>query len=338
MKPTRALGALAHRPEIRAIVSDSLKALNMAGAASKKKAGQPYETIEVDGAAWRLMKTGATPSRKQKKDPAADYRALVSLARAAEVLKGEWGVDQIVGVDEAGRGCWAGVVSAGAAVLPGDVLIEGVKDSKLLTEKARESILSELLDHLTGSDLSAAVDLRLPVEIDRTDILSCTRLAMLTCVQLLAAQAAHSGRPMTVGNTAVVFDGRAIIPKARRFAPLANSAQGVVWDPRLPLRAVEIEKGDSLFLPVATASIVAKTVRDGTMVSLDRVLPAYGFAKHKSYGTKQHQQSLASLGPIRGIHRQTFSPMKTMVNWVDGEVAPGTTEWAKQTGETRMWI
>lgn len=193
----------------------------------------------------------------------------------------------ICGVDEAGRGPWAGPVVAGAAILdqanlPVD-LVEGLDDSKKLKAQKRE----DLLERLQGCD---AVQLGLGIasveEVDELNILQATFLAMRRAVENLSR----------VPDFALI-DGNHIPPGLR-----------------CPAEAVV--KGDGLSLSIAAASIQAKVARDLMMVELDVLHPGYGWANNAGYGTKQHQEGLARLG-ITPHHRKSFKPIRKILSLGD---------------------
>ena len=193
----------------------------------------------------------------------------------------------VCGVDEAGRGPWAGPVVAGAAIfdrslLPQD-LWQGLDDSKKLKATKREALLARLME-------APGVQLGLGVasveEVDRLNILQATFLAMRRAVENLP----------TVPDFALI-DGNKIPPH------LCCPAQAVV-------------KGDGLSLSIAAASIQAKVARDHMMVELDLLHPGYGWANNAGYGTKQHQDGLARLG-LTKHHRKSFAPIRKILSLDD---------------------
>jgi ribonuclease HII len=185
----------------------------------------------------------------------------------------------VAGLDEAGRGAWAGPVCAAAVVLPLDRddlahLLEGVADSKLLTAGQREALLPVVREVA----VAVGVGWGEPAEIDVWGIVPTTRMAM-----------------------------------ARAVAQLGDRVDALLVDhlelPALRFPQHSLPKADTHCLSVAAASIVAKVERDRLMVALDADYPGYGFARHKGYGTRQHRDALQRLGPA-AIHRMSWRPMR----------------------------
>ena len=186
----------------------------------------------------------------------------------------EQGHALVCGCDEAGAGPLAGPVYAAAIILPLGVEIEGLDDSKKLTEKKREALFPVIQEKA----LAWAVARVEAAEIDETDILSARMKAMQLAMDQLALRPDFA-----------LIDG--------------NRDHGRSFALTTPHRC--IVKGDSLSASIAAASILAKVSRDRFMVEQDRLYPAYGFARHKGYGTAQHREAIARLGPCP-IHRRTF--------------------------------
>lgn len=182
----------------------------------------------------------------------------------------ESGCQIVCGVDEAGRGPLAGPVCAAAVILPPDLEIPGLNDSKKLTDKKRR----ELFDVITTEAVAYGIALVGEKEIDEINILQATFRAMEQAVNR-----------MDVHPDLVLIDG--------------NRA------PALPMPVKTVIKGDSLSASIAAASILAKVTRDCLMEQLDEKYPEYGFATHKGYGTKRHYEALREFGPCE-IHRKTF--------------------------------
>ncbi|MDR2174233.1 MAG: ribonuclease HII [Burkholderiales bacterium] len=180
----------------------------------------------------------------------------------------------IAGVDEAGRGPLAGNVVAAAVILDPVRPIAGLRDSKTLSEKARERLAQDIRSHVRAFALGEAT----VEEIDRLNILQATMLAMQRAVMALSI-APHE----------VWVDG--------------NCA------PVLPCPVRTIIKGDRDVAAISAASILAKTVRDAQMTALDARYPAYGFRQHKGYGTAAHLTALKAHGACPE-HRKSFAPVK----------------------------
>lgn len=185
--------------------------------------------------------------------------------------------EYIAGVDEVGRGPLAGPVVTAAVILDPNKPIEGLDDSKKLTEKRRE----QLEPIIKANALAWALGRCEPVEIDDINILQATLLAMKRAVEKLDIMPTHA-----------LIDG--------------NKA------PDLACPTTTIIKGDQKEQCIAAASILAKVARDREMVEMDKLYPGYGFAKHKGYPTKQHQQALLELG-ASNIHRRSFKPVQIVL-------------------------
>ena len=176
----------------------------------------------------------------------------------------------ICGIDEAGRGPLAGPVVAGAVILPSDCEILFLNDSKKLSAAKRE----ELYDEIMEKAVAVGVGMASPARIDEINILQATYEAMRTAVSELGVE------PDILLNDAVTI-------------------------PEITIPQVPIIKGDAKSVSIAAASIIAKVTRDRLMVQYEEVLPGYGFAKHKGYGSKEHIEAIRRLGPTP-IHRRTF--------------------------------
>lgn len=182
----------------------------------------------------------------------------------------EKGYKAVCGVDEAGRGPLAGPVCAAAVILPEGLIIEGVNDSKKLTEKKRES----LFDVICESALSYSIVFADVAEIEEVNILRATMNAMQRAVESLSINADY-----------VYIDGNTM-------PPVSIDGECIV-------------KGDAKSMSVACASILAKVSRDRLMLKYAEEYPQYGFEKHKGYGTKLHTEALREFGPSP-IHRPSF--------------------------------
>ena len=176
----------------------------------------------------------------------------------------------ICGIDEAGRGPLAGPVVAGAVILPRDCEILYLNDSKKLSAAKREALYDEIMDKASA----VGVGMASPARIDEINILQATYEAMRDAVAKLGVE------PGILLNDAVTIPG--------------------ILVPQVP-----IIKGDAKSVSIAAASIIAKVTRDRLMVQYDEVLPGYGFAQNKGYGSKDHIEALKRLGPTP-IHRQSF--------------------------------
>lgn len=180
------------------------------------------------------------------------------------------GVELLCGVDEAGRGPLAGPVYAAAVILPRGLVIDGLNDSKKLSEKKREELFDEICDRA----LSHAIARAEVEEIERLNILNATFLAMnraISALDKVPALALIDGNR----NTGIEFASRCVI------------------------------KGDSLCADIAAASVLAKVSRDRFMLEMAALYPQYGFERHKGYGTKLHYEALRMHGPSP-IHRLSF--------------------------------
>lgn len=176
----------------------------------------------------------------------------------------------ICGIDEAGRGPLAGPVVAGAVILPRGCEIFHLNDSKKLSAARRE----ELYDEIMEKAVSVGVGMASPARIDEINILQATYEAMRQAVDSLSTE------PELLLNDAVTI-------------------------PEMTIPQVPIIKGDAKSVSIAAASIIAKVTRDRLMIQYDDILPGYGFAQNKGYGSKEHIEALKSLGPTP-IHRRSF--------------------------------
>ena len=179
-------------------------------------------------------------------------------------------VQCICGVDEAGRGPLAGPVYAAAVILPRGLVIEGLNDSKKLTEKRREILYDVIVEQAVAYGIGSADE----KEIDEINILQATFLAMRRAIEA-----------MPVRPDLALIDGN------------RDSDFGV--------KSETVIRGDSLSANIAAASILAKVPRDRVMMQYAGQYPQYGFEVHKGYGTKRHYEALRQFGPCP-IHRQSF--------------------------------
>ncbi len=180
------------------------------------------------------------------------------------------GYTAVCGCDEAGRGPLCGPVVAAAVILPRGCVIEGLDDSKKLTEKKREKLYDVIIEKALAYGIAEAS----PEEIDEINILNASLLAMRRAVDKLGIKADFA-----------LIDG--------------NQSRGFGIDTET------VVKGDSKSYSIAAASILAKVTRDRGCIELDRLYPEYGIAKHKGYPTKEHMDAVRLYGPAP-IHRKTF--------------------------------
>jgi len=191
-----------------------------------------------------------------------------------------WAEDStaVAGLDEAGRGAWAGPVVAGAVILPASLdslaMLPGVRDSKQMSARER-AFWAEKIRQVA---VAWAVGLATSQEIDQVGIVPATRIAMGRALNRLAVAPQH------------------LLVDALRL-------------PDISIPQISLIKGDARSLSVAAASVLAKTVRDRIMEQMDEHYPGYGFARHKGYGTAHHWDTLQTCGPCP-VHRFCFVPVK----------------------------
>lgn len=185
----------------------------------------------------------------------------------------------ICGIDEAGRGPWAGPVTAGAVILDPGNPVDGLTDSKKLSEARREALYCEIKAKAVAYGIGWAS----PVEIDQLNIREATFLAMKRAIAI-----------MGLVPSEILVDGNCL-PQA------------------LPCPANAIVKGDLSEPAISAASVLAKVARDRAMVELANRFPGYGLRRHKGYGTPQHAEALDMLGPS-GCHRMSFAPVRRAVH------------------------
>lgn len=209
----------------------------------------------------------------------ADSRILPTFElEAAELALGS---GPVAGVDEAGRGPWAGPVVAAAVILDPDRIPSGIDDSKALDADAREVVYGRI----ATTAIAIGIGVGDVERIDRDNILAATMWAMGEAVAQLAKK-----------PKLVIVDGNR--------------------SPRLKCKSRTIVKGDSKCLSIAAASIVAKVTRDRMMIELARDLPGYGFERHKGYGTPEHQHAIRRLG-VTQHHRRSFNPVQLALGLVE---------------------
>jgi ribonuclease HII len=199
-----------------------------------------------------------------------------------ERLLWEGGLLAVAGLDEAGRGAWAGPVAAAAVVLPPEpgvaARLSGVRDSKQMTPAARQRWADAIRENAAAWGVGFASN----QEIDALGILPATRLAMQRALE----------------GCCSVVPAHLLIDALRL--------------PGVPVPQTALIKGDARVLSIAAASVLAKTARDALLVELDVLHPGYGFARHKGYGTPQHRAALKELG-VTSFHRKGFKPISEML-------------------------
>lgn len=191
-----------------------------------------------------------------------------------EDLARRQGYRAVAGIDEAGRGPLAGPVVAAAVILPEKFDLPGLTDSKQLSHLQRE----RLYPLIRAQALAVGIGVGRVAEVERINILQSTLASMVRAVDRLSLQPDF-----------LLIDGISPLP--------------------LNLPQKTIKQGDARSLSIAAASVVAKVVRDRIMVSYDRLFPGYGFAGHKGYGSRQHRDAIARLGPCP-CHRRTFAGVR----------------------------
>ncbi len=188
------------------------------------------------------------------------------------------GVTYIAGTDEAGRGPLAGPVVAAAVILKKGAKIEGVDDSKKLTDKKRRA----LIEIIKKEALAIGIAIVSPQEIDRINIYRASKEAMISAIQSL------------------------------KIKPEYILADAMMLEEELGIPTESIIKGDQKSASIAAASIVAKVTRDEYMIEMDKLFPMYGFKKHMGYPTKAHIEAIEIYG-VSPIHRRTFEPIKSII-------------------------
>lgn len=186
------------------------------------------------------------------------------------------GYNLIAGVDEVGRGCLAGPVVASAVILPKGTYIDGVKDSKKLSDKERR-LLKTKIEKLALAHATIFID---EGTIDKINILESSKLAMVKAIESL--------------NPKPDF----VLVDALKLA--------------ITIPSLGIVKGDDLSFSIACASIIAKVNRDDYMIELSKEYPEYGFQNHKGYPTKKHLEALSIYG-ILPIHRKSYEPVRRLL-------------------------
>lgn len=200
-------------------------------------------------------------------------KELLRLTEMKKIEEGlyEKGIELIGGIDEAGRGPLAGPVVVACAVMPKDSMIEGVNDSKKISERKREKLYDEIIE----SAISYEVGIIDQNTIDDINILNATKLGLTTAV-----------RGLNVRPEIILVDALTNIDTCQ-------------------IKYQSIIKGDAKCYSIACASIIAKVTRDRIMRQWDEIYPQYGFAKHKGYGTAEHIQAIHEYG-LCPLHRHSF--------------------------------
>ena len=190
----------------------------------------------------------------------------------------------IIGVDEAGRGPLVGSVVAAAVAFPPSFQIDGLTDSKKLSEKNREDLYAQITKNCYWASAESN-----SIEIDEINILQATMMAMKRSVNALQYQLKSQTEAQ---GFKVLVDGNR--------CPDVENCRAII-------------KGDLIEPVISAASIIAKVTRDRQMKELDQTYPEYGFSRHKGYGTREHLEALEKHGPIDGQHRFTFSPITKLI-------------------------
>lgn len=188
----------------------------------------------------------------------------------------EQGLKYIAGVDEAGRGPLAGPLVVAAVILPQDIFISGLNDSKQLSASKRE----QLYDEICAKAIAIAVQIVAVSDIDQYNIYQATQLSMKAVLKFLN-------------------------PKPE--IALVDAMPIVIQD----MKIESLIHGDALSVSIAAASIIAKVTRDRLMIEVDEDYPQYGFAQHKGYGSKSHMDAIAKYG-VTPWHRRSYEPIKSM--------------------------
>ena len=190
----------------------------------------------------------------------------------------EKGVSYVGGVDEVGRGPLIGPVVTACVVLPHDFVLEGLTDSKKLTEKKREQFYDYIMEHA----VCVKIGMCSPERIDEINIYQASREAMIEAIEKVVKE---------IPLEHVLVDAM----------PLD-----------IDIDTTSIIKGDAKSITIAAASVIAKVTRDRMMIELDHKYPMYGFGKHKGYPTKQHLEAIETYGLIEG-YRKTYGPVKKIL-------------------------
>lgn len=193
------------------------------------------------------------------------------------------GINLIAGMDEVGRGPLIGPVVTACVILPKDFVLDGLTDSKKLSEKKREEFYDYIMEHA----ISVGIGMMDEKVIDEVNIYEATKLAMYQAVEKSKVKPEH-----------VLIDAMKL--------------------GKLEMPSTSIIKGDAKSISIAAASVIAKVTRDRMMIELDKKYPMYGFKSHKGYPTKKHIEAIKEYGLIDG-YRKTFKPISEMVKELENQ-------------------
>ena len=211
-----------------------------------------------------------------------ELERLTNLKKVEEELYNEKGLKAIAGIDEAGRGPSAGPVGVACSLMPRDSMIEGVNDSKKISEKKREM----LYEKITNEAISYGIGIISQQEIDEINILQATKKGLTEAIKDMESKLAEKPELGIIKPDAILVDALTKI-----------DTDGIPYK--------SIIHGDAISYSIACASIIAKVTRDRIMRQWDEIYPQYGFAKHKGYGTAEHIKALKEYGPC-ALHRASF--------------------------------
>lgn len=211
-----------------------------------------------------------------------ELERLTNLKKVEEELYNEKGLKAIAGIDEAGRGPLAGPVVVACSLMPRDSMIEGVNDSKKISEKKREM----LYEKITNEAISYGIGIISQQEIDEINILQATKKGLTEAIKDMESKLAEKPELGIIKPDAILVDALTKI-----------DTDGIPYK--------SIIHGDAINYSIACASIIAKVTRDRIMRQWDEIYPQYGFAKHKGYGTAEHIKALKEYGPC-ALHRASF--------------------------------
>lgn len=211
-----------------------------------------------------------------------ELERLTNLKKVEEELYNEKGLKAIAGIDEAGRGPLAGPVVVACCLMPKESMIEGVNDSKKISEKKREL----LYEQITNEAISYGIGIIDQKEIDEINILQATKKGLTIAIKDMEAKLAEKPELGIIKPDAILVDALTKI-----------DTDGIPYK--------SIIHGDAISYSIACASIIAKVTRDRIMRQWDEIYPQYGFAKHKGYGTAAHIKAIKEYGPCT-LHRASF--------------------------------